>query len=150
MEAGSVRQSKERVNAGHEDTAPEKGLLRSTRIEDIFAARSERIPESASKADTSVSWPGSGKSTLSLQGFSWLGWETIAAVLGGLILRLWMLRAFPQVSGDALIYGGIARNILLHGQFAITDGSGVVHPTLIRLPGYPLFLAACFRVFGIA
>jgi hypothetical protein len=59
-----------------------------------------------------------------------------------------MLHAFPQVSGDALIYGTIAKNILLHGKFAITDGSGVVHPTLIRLPGYPFFLAACFAVFG--
>jgi len=73
----------------------------------------------------------------------------MAALLGGLYLRLWMLHAFPQAGGDALIYGGIAKNILLHGQFAITDGSGVVHPTLIRLPGYPLFLAACFHVFGI-
>ena len=31
----------------------------------------------------------------------------------------------------------------------MADGSGVLHETLIRLPGYPLFLAACFRVFGV-
>jgi hypothetical protein len=80
---------------------------------------------------------------------SWLGWRVIAAVLGGLILRFWMLFAFPQVSGDALIYGNLAKSLLLHGQFAMTDASGVVHPTLIRLPGYPLFLAACFRLFGV-
>ena len=24
-----------------------------------------------------------------------------------------------------------------------------MHSTLIRLPGYPLFLAACFRIFGM-
>ena len=72
----------------------------------------------------------------------------MAAVLGGLILRLWMMSAFPQVGGDGLIYGNLAKNILNHGQFALTDGSGVFHPTLIRLPGYPLFLAACFRLFG--
>jgi hypothetical protein len=72
----------------------------------------------------------------------------MAAVLGGLILRLWMMSAFPQVGGDALIYGNLAKNILNHGQFALTDGSGVFHSTLIRLPGYPLFLAACFRLFG--
>jgi len=72
----------------------------------------------------------------------------MAAVLGGTILRLWMMSAFPQVGGDALIYGNLAKNILNHGQFALTDGSGVYHPTLIRLPGYPLFLAACFRLFG--
>jgi len=60
-----------------------------------------------------------------------------------------MFRAFPQGQGDALIYGNFAKNVLLHGQFAITDGSGVIHSSLIRLPGYPLFLAACFRVFGV-
>ena len=78
-----------------------------------------------------------------------LRWRAMAAVLGGLTLRLWMMSAFPQVGGDALIYGNLAKNILSHGQFALTDGSGVFHSTLIRLPGYPLFLAACFRLFGI-
>jgi hypothetical protein len=72
--------------------------------------------------------------------------RAIAALVGGLILRLWMLSAFPQVSGDALIYGDLAKNLVLHGKFAITD---VIHSTLIRLPGYPLFLAACFRLFGV-
>jgi hypothetical protein len=60
-----------------------------------------------------------------------------------------MYSAFPQNNGDALVYGGLAKNLLLHGRFAITDGSGAVHDTLIRLPGYPLFLAAIFRVFGV-
>ena len=70
------------------------------------------------------------------------------ALAAGAWLRVWMLKEFPQVSGDTLIYGGLAKN-LLHGQYAITDGSGVLHSTLIRLPGYPLFLAACFRLFGV-
>jgi len=60
-----------------------------------------------------------------------------------------MMKALPQVDFDTLLYGNMARNLLQHGQFAITDGSGVVHPTLIRLPGYPLLLAACFRLFGL-
>jgi hypothetical protein len=64
-------------------------------------------------------------------------------------MRLWMLKAIPQASGsDTLIYGNLAKN-LLEGRFAITDGNGVPHETLIRLPGYPLFLAACFRLFGL-
>ncbi|HEY9126337.1 MAG TPA: hypothetical protein VIM62_04380, partial [Acidobacteriaceae bacterium] len=50
----------------------------------------------------------------------------IAALLGGLILRLWMWRAFPQTSGDALIYGNIATALLQHHQFALIDGSGVL------------------------
>jgi hypothetical protein len=74
----------------------------------------------------------------------------LSALIGGIILRLWMMHAFPQTGGDALIYGNIATAILQHHQFALIDGSGVLHSTLIRLPGYPLFLAACFAVFGVA
>jgi len=71
------------------------------------------------------------------------------ALAGGAWMRLWMLKALPQASPDTLLYGDLAKNLLLHGQFSITDGSGVAHQTLIRLPGYPLFLALCFRLFGL-
>jgi hypothetical protein len=77
------------------------------------------------------------------------GVSVALALAGGAWMRLWMLKALPQVNGDTLLYGGMAKNMLLHGQFAISDGNGVVHDTLIRLPGYPLFLAACFRLFGV-
>src|ERR1035438_5182283 len=70
------------------------------------------------------------------------------AVVAGLALRLGMLKKFSEVNGDALIYGGLAKNLLLHGRFALTVG-GEIYPTLIRLPGYPLFLAVCFRLFGM-
>ena len=72
---------------------------------------------------------------------------TLAA---GLWLHLWMLANFSQVNGDSLLYGNIATNFLLHGNYAIADGSGVLHTTLIRLPGYPLFLALFFKLFGVA
>jgi hypothetical protein len=73
----------------------------------------------------------------------------IAALAAGAALRFWMLRQFFEISGDSRIYGGLAKNLLRHGQYSISDGSGVLHPTLIRLPGYPLFLAACFQLFGM-
>jgi hypothetical protein len=60
-----------------------------------------------------------------------------------------MLHKFYEVSVDSQLYGGIAKNLLLHGRYALGDGSGAVHETLIRLPGYPLFLAGCFRLFGM-
>jgi len=135
-----VRQSKTEHNTRPEETAlgiPERGV---PKVKEDFAAGAV----SATAPDISVS-----RRVQSWWDWRWLGWRAVAALLGGLYLRLWMMRAFPQVGGDALIYGGIAKNILLHGMFAITDGSGVVHPTLIRLPGYPLFLAGCFSVFGV-
>ncbi len=73
------------------------------------------------------------------------------ALLFGFGLRLWFVRHFPQVNGDGLIYGDIAKN-WLHGTYGMTqygEGGATVHPTLIRLPGYPLFLAVCFRLFGV-
>jgi hypothetical protein len=74
----------------------------------------------------------------------------VALPLGaGLALRLWMLRVVFEAQGDALIYGALARNLLLDGRYALTGGGGVLVPTLIRLPGYPLFLALCFRLFGM-
>jgi hypothetical protein len=71
------------------------------------------------------------------------------ALAAGLALRLWMLNELFQAGGDALIYGGLAKNLLQHGRYALTAPNGEAYSTLIRLPGYPLFLAACFRVFGM-
>ncbi|HUN85284.1 MAG TPA: hypothetical protein VMU48_12950 [Terracidiphilus sp.] len=72
----------------------------------------------------------------------------VALIAGG-FLRAWMLSKFFQANGDTLVYGGIAKNLLLHGRYALTLDSGQTFPTLIRLPGYPVFLAVCFRLFGI-
>ncbi|MGO9776696.1 MAG: ArnT family glycosyltransferase [Terracidiphilus sp.] len=71
------------------------------------------------------------------------------ALNAGLALRLWMLKKYFLVNGDSLIYGDMAKNLLLHGQYALTGVAGKLNPTLIRLPGYPVFLALCFRVFGL-
>jgi hypothetical protein len=67
----------------------------------------------------------------------------------GLALRICALRICFEVQGDSLIYGGIAKNLLLHGRYALNGAGGEVYPTIIRLPGYPLFLACCFKLFGI-
>ncbi len=80
--------------------------------------------------------------------------RTVAAALGvGLALRLVFLWRFAHVMGDSLVYGDIARNLLQHGVYGFTQVIGghvaTPRPTLIRLPGYPLLLAAIFRVFGV-
>jgi 4-amino-4-deoxy-L-arabinose transferase-like glycosyltransferase len=68
-----------------------------------------------------------------------------AALLSGLLLRLIFLRFHPLWVGDTLIYGDLAENMLRHHVFSFSQ---TLQPTLIRLPGYPLFLACCFLLFG--
>jgi 4-amino-4-deoxy-L-arabinose transferase-like glycosyltransferase len=69
------------------------------------------------------------------------------ALAAGAALRLWFIHAYPEVDGDPLIYGDIAKNWLQHHIYGLTTDDSI-HPTLIRLPGYPLFLALCFVLFG--
>jgi hypothetical protein len=71
------------------------------------------------------------------------------ALISGLLLRAWMFRHFFETNGDTQIYGDIAKNLLLHGRYALMVGSGQAYSTLIRLPGYPFFLAVCFKLFGV-
>ena len=79
---------------------------------------------------------------------------TLLVLAAGAGLRIWTIHAHPQVQGDSLLYGDIATNWLTHGIYGHSVGhpSGLtsVEPTLVRLPGYPAFLALCFAVFGMA
>jgi hypothetical protein len=78
--------------------------------------------------------------------------SAVFALAAGAALRLWFIQAFPQIQGDSLLYADIGRNWLTHGIY----GRSIVHlgssptitPTLVRLPGYPGFLALCFAAFG--
>src|SRR5258708_36424795 len=67
--------------------------------------------------------------------------------LAALALRLFFVFRFPHVAGDTFIYGDIAKTWLHHGVYGFTE-NGLVRPTLIRLPGYPAFLAGIFSLFG--
>jgi dolichyl-phosphate-mannose-protein mannosyltransferase len=66
----------------------------------------------------------------------------------GFLLRGYFLHWHFLFQGDSLVYGDLAKNWLLHGVYGIND-SGQILPVDIRMPGYPAFLAACFRLFGI-
>ena len=74
-------------------------------------------------------------------------WFYPLSALLGMALRLYFALNFPVISGDSLIYATLARNWLHHGVLGLTT-NGIPTPTLIRLPGYPGFLAAIFAVFG--
>jgi 4-amino-4-deoxy-L-arabinose transferase-like glycosyltransferase len=71
----------------------------------------------------------------------------LLVTLAALALRLVFVFRFPHVEGDAFIYGDIAKNWLTHGIYGLSAPS--VQPTLIRLPGYPAFLALMFSIFGL-
>jgi hypothetical protein len=76
------------------------------------------------------------------------GWVMLA-VFAGVVLRLWLIAHVARIAGDTLLYGDIARNLLAHGTYGFTVTGQAPRPTMIRVPGYPLFLAGCFRVFGV-
>jgi len=77
---------------------------------------------------------------------AWPYWSVLLALLAGAALRLFFILVYPEYDGDTGVYGTIAKNLLLNHAYALDKP---FHPTLIRLPGYPLFLALIFKVFGM-
>lgn len=70
------------------------------------------------------------------------------ALLLGLSLRVIFVILHPRWGGDTFVYGNLAENMLTHHIYGFADPE--LRSTLIRLPGYPIFLAACFLLFGHA
>lgn len=70
-----------------------------------------------------------------------------------LVVDIWTavrLNDLPP-DGDAKIYSQMAVNVVDHRVFSVDERSdleGQVKPSIIRLPGYPLFLAAIYSVAG--
>ncbi|HSY37231.1 MAG TPA: glycosyltransferase family 39 protein [Acidobacteriaceae bacterium] len=79
-------------------------------------------------------------------GYGWGGAPFAGALVAGALLRLLFFWLRPTVAGDALMYGDLAHTMVAHHVYGFSAAG--IEPTLIRLPGYPLFLAACFAVFG--
>jgi hypothetical protein len=75
--------------------------------------------------------------------------RVIAALAAGFLLRALFVLRHPAFTGDALVYGELAHHLIKEHVYGLVD-TGVLKPTLIRLPGYPLFLAGCFKLFGDA
>ena len=72
----------------------------------------------------------------------------LLVTLAGVGLRLLFILRFPGVTTDSFVYGDIAKNWLQHGIYGLS-GVDAISPSYIRLPGYPVFLAAVFAIFGL-
>ena len=69
--------------------------------------------------------------------------------LGALLYRLYFAVLLPCMAAyDTYVYANIAKTLLNHHVYGLSGGDGSFYATLIRLPGYPYFLAAMFRLFG--
>jgi hypothetical protein len=75
-----------------------------------------------------------------------------AAVLLTLValgFRLFLALRLPNdAPDDGRVYARIARNTVQHSSYSL-ETEEPFSPTLIRVPGYPFYLAAVYAVFGI-
>ena len=79
----------------------------------------------------------------------WLVWVlAISLVLLTLTARICVAYFLASDEpGDGVIYSHLAKNILEQNVYSL-DEQAPFTPTLVRLPGYPLFIAAVYSVFG--
>ena len=70
----------------------------------------------------------------------------ILALAAGFALRITWAVSYQEFDGDSLTYATLAKNLLVHHAYALDNPFQL---TLIRMPGYPLFMAAVFSIFGM-
>lgn len=75
-------------------------------------------------------------------------WFLLFTTLAALAFRLLFLFKFRLLTDDSLIYGDIAKVWMQHGTFGQSFDRGP-GPTLIRMPGYPIFLVLTWLVAGM-
>ncbi len=68
----------------------------------------------------------------------------IFAALFRIAVAHWLPNDTP---GDGVVYAQMARNVLEQHVYSL-DAQPPYNPSFVRLPGYPLFLAAIYSIFG--
>ncbi len=71
----------------------------------------------------------------------------VFATVSGLALRLFFIWRFPNEFADSVVYEELARNWLDHRVYGVFL-DGTLTPILIRVPGYPAFLAIVYLFLG--
>ncbi len=74
------------------------------------------------------------------------GWFTAIAV-AAFAVRLYLCQQLYIIDGDSFVYGEIAKALAWHHMYGFERDTGWI-PTMARMPGYPLLLAATFRLTG--
>ena len=73
---------------------------------------------------------------------------SLAVLLAALLFRLGLALALANDEpDDGRLYALIGHNVLAHGVYSASTEAPYT-PTYIRVPGYPLFLAATYALFG--
>jgi len=62
-------------------------------------------------------------------------------------VRLYCVAVFPHLGGDSPVYEKLAGNMISARTLSLSDAAPFV-PCDIRTPGYPLFIAISFELFG--
>lgn len=70
----------------------------------------------------------------------------ILALAAGFALRITWVAFCQDFDGDSVTYATLAKNLLVHHAYALDNPFQL---TLIRMPGYPLFMAVVFSIFGM-
>ena len=105
----------------------------------------EAGPDSFEERSTSGRYDARDMATARVKIWVWV----LTALVVGVALRLYFVIKAPLMTNDTVLYGDIAKNLVERHVYGFTVAGGSPRPTLIRVPGYPLFLAACFLVFGV-
>ena len=72
----------------------------------------------------------------------------LAVLAAALLFRLVLALALPNDEpDDGRLYALLGHNMVAHGVYS-ASGEAPLAPTDIRVPGYPVFLASVYRVFG--
>ena len=85
------------------------------------------------------------------EAFSGYWKQTSGVLVIALVLRLLFVFCCPRIDdGDPLIYKAFAHNLLAFGIYSHyqAQDDAAPEPTLIRVPGYPLMLAAVLPIGG--
>lgn len=74
-------------------------------------------------------------------------WAVLLILIAGTALRLLFILKYQAPAGDSELYAELAKNLLGYHIYGFNEGAQLV-PSLIRLPGYPLFLAFIYLISG--